>query len=306
MNAGTIESNATYGPVLEELDRLETAFRDARSEALTSNRQCLPGNAFDSGNFYIDADVINVLIIDNSENDLIPWLAELEQRGYVPLHHRVETREDFLAALKSRSWDIIISEHALPQFNGPEALKLLRNSGSDIPFIMISGVFGEEKAATMMKAGANDYLMKGNLSRIVPVLERELKAAQDRRRCKGALSIVQKLTATIGELQNRAENAMITRRDTGTQEPQYTVPGETDYNFDTTAATQFGTGFASGWARNSVKFPTLETLEMLHIFAALDRCHGNRNAAAALLGINVRTLRNRLNVVSARLSPRHE
>jgi DNA-binding NtrC family response regulator len=135
-------------------------------------------------------------------------LAELEQTGYVPLHHRVETREDFLAALKSRAWDVVISDHVLPQFSGPDALKLLRDQGSEIPFIMVSGVFGEEKAATMIKAGANDYILKENFSRLVPALERELKAAQVRQRCKSAESARRRLAANIRELQEVFEHVV--------------------------------------------------------------------------------------------------
>ncbi len=80
-----------------------------------------------------------------------------------------------MAALENRAWDAVISDYVLPHFSGPDALKLLRNLGFDTPFIMVSGVFGEEKAVAMMKAGANDYIMKGDLSRLVSALERELK-----------------------------------------------------------------------------------------------------------------------------------
>src|SRR5580700_950195 len=71
-----------------------------------------------------------------------------------------------------------------PQCRAPEALQLLRQHGFDTPFIMVSGIYGEEEAVRMMKAGANDYVMKANLSRLKPAMERELLAAQDRRRRK--------------------------------------------------------------------------------------------------------------------------
>src|SRR5580698_4012430 len=118
-------------------------------------------------------------------------------RDVPPLHQRVETKEDFLAALQSRSWDVVISDYVLPQFSGPEALKLLRNLGFDTPFIMVSGVFGEEKAVEMMKAGASDYILKGNLSRLVPALEREMEAAQERRMRKRAEGAMQYLAAIV-------------------------------------------------------------------------------------------------------------
>jgi PAS domain S-box-containing protein len=85
----------------------------------------------------------------------------------------------------------------LPQFSGPEALRLLRQQGLDTPFIMVSGIYGEEEAVRMMKAGANDYVMKSNLSRLAPALERELLAAQDRHRRKRAEGAMQFLAAIV-------------------------------------------------------------------------------------------------------------
>lgn len=141
--------------------------------------------------------IIQVLIVEDSVNDTLLLLEELESKGYTAVHHRVETADDFLKALDQRSWDAVISDYVLPQFSGPAALKLLRSKGHDIPFIMISGVYGEEAAVAMMKAGADDYLVKANLSRFVPALERELEAAQDRRRHKRAEGAMQYLAAIV-------------------------------------------------------------------------------------------------------------
>ena len=141
--------------------------------------------------------IMQVLIVEDSENDTILLLEELEQKGHAPAHQRVETKEAFLAALQNGSWDAVISDYVLPQFSGPDALKLLRNQGFDIPFIMVSGVHGEETAVAMMKAGANDYIVKGNLSRLAPALERELEAARDRRLHKRAEGAMQYLAAIV-------------------------------------------------------------------------------------------------------------
>jgi DNA-binding NtrC family response regulator len=249
---------------------------------LTPDPQCPPGHApaRNHGDFNAGAEFINVLIVADGADDLIPRLAEMEPRGCLPLTLRVTTREDFLAALISRSWDVVIAEHVLTQFSGPEALKLLRHQGSDVPFIMVSDVFGGEKAATMIRAGANDYLE--NLSRLVPVLERELRAAQDRRRCQRALGTISQLAATVRKLQNAVEYDA--------------VPGPDNHNSDaaTTAAAPSDLGAAFDTADSTGEFPTLGELEKRHIFAALDRCRGNRTAAAALLSITTRTLRNKL------------
>jgi len=141
--------------------------------------------------------IIQVLIVEDSMNDTLLLLEELEQKGYTTVHERVETADDFLTALDQRSWDAVISDYVLPQFSGPAALKLLRGKGYDIPFIMVSGVYGEEAAVAMMKAGADDYLVKENLSRFVPALEREIEAAQDRRRHKRAEGAMQYLAAIV-------------------------------------------------------------------------------------------------------------
>lgn len=134
--------------------------------------------------------LVEILIIEDSESDAFLLVEELKRRNYSPIWHLVQTQEEFLAALESRVWDAVICDYVLPQFDGPEALKLFRERGLDIPFIVVSGVYGEEKAVSMMKAGANDYILKSNLSRLVPALEREMDAAQERRlrrRAEGAM-----------------------------------------------------------------------------------------------------------------------
>jgi len=125
----------------------------------------------------MDWNIIRLLLVEDSADDAALVAAEVQRDGHVPMLERVDTEKDFLVALQKHSWDAIICDYALPQFSGPEALRLLRQQGLDTPFIMVSGVCGEEAAVAMMKAGANDYIMKRNLGRLVPALERELAAA---------------------------------------------------------------------------------------------------------------------------------
>jgi sigma-B regulation protein RsbU (phosphoserine phosphatase) len=146
--------------------------------------------------FIVDC-LIEVLLVEDSESDALLLLEELKRRSYAPICQRVQTADDFLAALKNRAWDAVICDYALPQFGGPEALKLFRALGLDTPFIVVSGVFGEEKAVSMMQAGANDYILKADLSRLVPALERELEAAQERRRRRRAEGAMQYLAAIV-------------------------------------------------------------------------------------------------------------
>ena len=133
---------------------------------------------------------LRALIIEDSEFDARILVNTLRQGGYQPAFQRVDTAEALRAALKNESWDIILSDYNMPGFSAPEALKIAQESGLDLPFIIISGGIGEDVAVAAMKAGANDYLMKGNLARLAPAVERELREAEirsARRRAEEAL-----------------------------------------------------------------------------------------------------------------------
>jgi PAS domain S-box-containing protein len=145
----------------------------------------------------MDQEAVRLLIVEDSPNDRDLLLAELKRASPGLTHQCVASKSDFLTALKTQSWDAIISDYVLPQLSGPEALRLLRNQGFDIPFIMVSGIYGEEEAVSVMKEGANDYVMKGNLARLAPALQRELQAARDRRHNKRAEGAMQFLAALV-------------------------------------------------------------------------------------------------------------
>jgi diguanylate cyclase (GGDEF)-like protein len=123
---------------------------------------------------------LRVLIVEDSENDAELLLRELRRGGYAPEFERVETPEGLDDALSRQSWDLIVSDYAMPRFNGLQALKLMQEKGIDIPFIIVSGSIGEDVAVAAMKAGAHDYLMKGNLARLLPAIERELREVRVR------------------------------------------------------------------------------------------------------------------------------
>ena len=126
------------------------------------------------------ARLLNVLVVEDSENDTELLLKELERKGYTPIHERVQTPADMALALERHEWDVVLSDYVMPQFSGPEALRLLRGKKIDTPSIVVSGTYGEEAAVDMMKAGANDYITKANLSRLAPAIEREMDAAKSR------------------------------------------------------------------------------------------------------------------------------
>jgi PAS domain S-box-containing protein len=124
---------------------------------------------------------LRVLLVEDSESDAAIVLRLLSKAGYLVDAKRVDAPAQYQSALTLEDWDIVISDYTLPQFNAPAALSLLHTINVDIPFIVVSGNIGEDVAVEMMKAGANDYLMKGNLSRLAPAVDRELRDAQIRR-----------------------------------------------------------------------------------------------------------------------------
>ncbi len=123
---------------------------------------------------------LRVLIVEDSEDDTLLLVRELKRGGYDPIFERVDTPEAMAAALEIQTWDIVIADYVMPHFSGLNALKLLQKSGLDIPFIIVSGSIGEDTAVAAMKAGANDYLMKNKLARLIPSIEQELREAEVR------------------------------------------------------------------------------------------------------------------------------
>jgi diguanylate cyclase (GGDEF)-like protein len=124
---------------------------------------------------------LSVLLVEDCEDDALLTLICLRQAGFDPQWRRVDNDQAMVAALDTSSWEVVISDHNMPSFSAPEALKLLRQKGLDLPFIIVSGSIGEEAAVRAMKAGAQDYIVKGQLGRLPAAIERELKDAHERR-----------------------------------------------------------------------------------------------------------------------------
>ncbi len=141
---------------------------------------------------------LKVLLVEDSEKDAALILRELRRVGYSVVYRRVETAGEMSAALDAESWDVVLCDHALPEFNGVEALDLLRRRDSNLPFIIVSGHIGEDLAVEAMKGGANDYIMKSNLKRLAPAVLREVRDAQERREKQ---RVEQELRVTEEELQ---------------------------------------------------------------------------------------------------------
>jgi len=133
---------------------------------------------------------LRLLMVEDNDDDAQLVLVKLRRAGYAPDYLRVDSEIDMRAALQERDWQIVVSDYAMPGFSGLKALHILREHDSDIPFILVSGTVGEEIAVEAMRNGANDYIMKDNLVRLVPAIERELRESRDRadrRRAEEAL-----------------------------------------------------------------------------------------------------------------------
>ncbi len=118
--------------------------------------------------------LLRILFVEDSENDAILLLRHITRNGYDVSYERVVDADTMSTMLESKTWDLVIADYSLPSFNGLAALALLKKKNLDIPFIIVSGTIGEEIAVQAMKAGAHDYVMKGNLARLVPAIQREL------------------------------------------------------------------------------------------------------------------------------------
>lgn len=124
---------------------------------------------------------LRALLVEDSEDDALLVARELRKSNFAPETLRVETRLAMEAALDQRVWDIVIADYSLPHFSAVAALDLLRERGLDLPFIVVSGAIGEETAVAALRAGAHDFLVKGNWARLGPAIERELHEAANRR-----------------------------------------------------------------------------------------------------------------------------
>ena len=118
---------------------------------------------------------LRVLIIEDSEVDSQLLLRELQRVGYEVDFERVDTDRAMRVLLSEKTWDLILSDYSLPGFDAPQALEVLKASGLDVPFIIISGTIGEESAIAALKAGADDFIVKGKFARLGPAIERELR-----------------------------------------------------------------------------------------------------------------------------------
>ena len=123
---------------------------------------------------------MNVLIVEDKEDDALLIMHELEKGGYEGHFKQVDSEETMKQALHEMQWDIVLSDFNIPSFNAFASLELIKSTKIDLPFIVISGSVGEETAVKLMREGAKDFILKQNLKRLLPVIDRETRELQNR------------------------------------------------------------------------------------------------------------------------------
>jgi two-component system, sensor histidine kinase and response regulator len=154
---------------------------------------------------------LRLLLLEDSTDDELLLLRALSSAGYDVDHKRVFARETLEQALAERTWDIVISDYSMPGFDARGALQIVRTSGLDLPFIIVSGTVGEDLAVAAIKAGANDYLMKDRLARLPSSIERELREAREHRERAAAERAAREALEqkTHAELASRAKSTFL-------------------------------------------------------------------------------------------------
>ena len=129
---------------------------------------------------------LRVLIVEDSENDARLIHRQLTTAGYEAVLRRVETEAELRTALTDDSWQLVLCDYHLPRLNAIRALEVIQATGLDLPVVVVSGQIGEEAAVDLMRRGAHDYLLKDKMARFIPVVERELREAEERSRHRQA------------------------------------------------------------------------------------------------------------------------
>ncbi len=142
-------------------------------------------------------EILRVVIVEDSEDDTLLVVRELEAAGYELKYVRVDTAKQMKKTLAQGPWDIIIADYSMPHFSGLDALKMAKSEDQDVPFILVSGTIGEEAAVEAMRVGANDYIMKGHLKFLGPAVRRELREAMVRHEKRCAEQMLREREATL-------------------------------------------------------------------------------------------------------------
>lgn len=152
---------------------------------------------------------LRVLIAEDSEDDAALLVHELRRGGFEPVYELIQTPEAMERALTDSEWDVIVSDYRMPRFDALQALDIFRRSGSEIPFIVVSGQVGEETAVEVMRAGAHDFLTKDSLARLCPAVERSLEEVRERREHRSAAQALRETEERYRVVAETASDAIV-------------------------------------------------------------------------------------------------
>lgn len=158
---------------------------------------------------------LNVLIAEDSEDDLILLMRELRRGGFEMTFKRVDNDPDLMDAISAGGWDLVITDYRMPKLSGLDVVKAVRQAGLDVPVIIVSGFMGEEFAVTAMKARADDYILKDRLFRLAPAIERELREYETmraHRKAEKEILFLNRLLETILEVDKMVVRETSTER----------------------------------------------------------------------------------------------
>jgi PAS domain S-box-containing protein len=167
---------------------------------------------------------IRILMVEDSEDDCLLILSRLRADGLEFVHERVETADATAVALAERPPDVVLSDYRLPVFSAEAALELVRDRGLDLPFILVSGKVGEDTAAALMRAGANDFVLKDRLARLAPAMLRELRDAGERRQLREADAALRASEKRFRLLTEHAQDVIFRYRPPPDQVIEYISP----------------------------------------------------------------------------------
>ena len=146
---------------------------------------------------------VSILLVEDFEGDTQLILSEVEKNGVKATISRVDTLETLVTALSKQRFDVVLADYSLSALSGMKALEIVREFDPELPFIIISSAMGEETAVEVMLAGAHDYLIKGNLARLVPAIQREIRESENRREKRRASEELAEAKAGLKALSNR-------------------------------------------------------------------------------------------------------
>ena len=143
-----------------------------------------------------------ILILEDNEDDALLVINHLETQGWPIIWRRVDTANALKHALNEREWDVVLSDYSMPLFGGAQALQAVRQHSEDLPFVYVSGTLGEKAAVEAIKAGAQDYIVKNDLQRLAPVIQRAVDERRAQKQHRLSSELLRKLSQAVDQTED--------------------------------------------------------------------------------------------------------